>query len=175
MQMPFSLAVANKQEGGKYRNSKAITYSGSIFIRAHNSKHDSSTVYLYGKDFDELIVKEKLYDYTKMDGQPKSVIVILSDSGSNENFLYRKTIQIMIEYFDKYDLDTIIVIYFTLYQSASNLLRTVDEKLENHNFKVAEDVLTSMWEDTIINDYLIFAKYVNSFEEPYYLREKSAI
>ncbi|CAG8749924.1 5320_t:CDS:2, partial [Racocetra persica] len=31
-------------------------------------------------------------------------------------------------------------------------LRTSDEELEKRNFKVARDVLASVWEDTIINE-----------------------
>ncbi|CAG8734991.1 24591_t:CDS:2 [Dentiscutata erythropus] len=190
-------------EGGKYRNSKAVTYSGPTFIRVCSGKHDSSTAYSHGKDFDELMVKKKLHDYTKMDGQPKPVMVMLSDGSPDENSRYKKTIQIMIKHFDKYDLDTIIVACFAPHQSASNpverriaplshdlasiilplntfgshldsQLRTVDEELEKCNFKAAGDVLTSVWEDTIIDGYPVLAKYINPSEETYFLREKSA-
>ncbi|CAG8713128.1 14711_t:CDS:2, partial [Dentiscutata erythropus] len=75
----LSVYTILNMERGKYRNSEAVTYSGSTFIRVHSGKHDSSTAYSYGKNFDELMVEEKLHDYTKMDGQPKPVIVMLSD------------------------------------------------------------------------------------------------
>ncbi|CAG8718989.1 4968_t:CDS:2, partial [Dentiscutata erythropus] len=157
--IPSVYAILNV-EGGKYGNSKAVTYSGPTFIRVYSSKHDSSTAYSHDKDFNELMVEEKLHDYTKMNGQPKPVMVMLSDGGPDENPRYKKTIQIMIEHFDKYDLDTIIMACFAPHQSASNpverrmaplshdlasmilphdtfelhldsQLRTVDEKLEN--------------------------------------------
>ncbi|CAG8626371.1 10680_t:CDS:2 [Dentiscutata erythropus] len=89
--IPSVYAILNVEED-KYENSKAVTYLGPTFIRVCSGKHDSSTAYSHGKDFDELMVEEKLHDYTKIDGQPKSVIVILSDGGPNKNPRYKKTI-----------------------------------------------------------------------------------
>ncbi|CAG8713601.1 3277_t:CDS:2, partial [Racocetra persica] len=135
------------------------------------------------EDFDDLMNEKQLRNYiTTTNEQPKPVVVLLSDGGPDENPWYRKTIQMMIEHFDKYDLDTIIVAYFAPHQSASNpverqiaplshdlagvilphdifgtyldtQLRTNNEELEKCNFKAAEDVLTSVWENTIIDSY----------------------
>ncbi|CAG8535804.1 31756_t:CDS:2, partial [Racocetra persica] len=41
----------------KYEQAEAVTYSGSTFIRICSSKHDSSTAYSHGKDFDDLILR----------------------------------------------------------------------------------------------------------------------
>ncbi|CAG8798840.1 27705_t:CDS:2, partial [Dentiscutata erythropus] len=159
-QIPLGLAAANKQ--GKYGQAEAVTYSGLTFIRIHSGKHDSSTAYSHGKDFDDLINEEKLHNYTTTNKQPKPVVVLISDGGPNENSRYRKTIQMMIEHFDKYNLDTIIV------------LKTNDEELEKHNFKAAADILTSIWEDTIINNYPVLVKYIDSPNKHYSPSEKSA-
>ncbi|CAG8679555.1 15060_t:CDS:1 [Gigaspora margarita] len=99
---------------------------------------------------------------------------MLSDGSPDENSHYKKTIQIMIKHFIKYDLDTIIVVCFVPYQSASNSvkrqiaplshdltriilshntfgthldkqLKTANNKLEKHNFKAArEKILASV-------------------------------
>ncbi|CAG8816739.1 22673_t:CDS:2, partial [Dentiscutata erythropus] len=139
---------------------------------------------------------EKLRNYTTTNEQPKPVVVLISDSGPNENPRYRKTIQMMIEHFDKYNLDTIIVVCFAPHQSASNLverqmvplshdlagvilphdtfgshldaqLKTNDEELEKRNFKAAADILTSIWEDTIIDNYPVLVKYIDPPNEHY--------
>ncbi|CAG8626380.1 10681_t:CDS:2 [Dentiscutata erythropus] len=73
-----------------------------------------------------------------------------------------------------YDLAGMILPHDTFGSHLDSQLRTVDEELEKRNFKVARNVLTSVWEDTIIDGYPVLAKYVNPSEEPYYLREKSA-
>ncbi|CAG8793471.1 5876_t:CDS:2, partial [Racocetra persica] len=71
--IPSVYAILDVKEG-KYRHAEAVTYSDSIFIRIHSGKHDSSTVYSHNKDFDNLIVKEKLYNYTTTDDLPKPVV-----------------------------------------------------------------------------------------------------
>ncbi|CAG8838120.1 28776_t:CDS:1, partial [Gigaspora margarita] len=105
--------------------------------------------------------------------QSKPVVLMLADGGPDENSHYKKTIQVMIEHFIKYDLDTIIVVSFVLHQSASNpverqmaplshnlariilphntfgshldeQLKTTDDELEKHNFKAAGEILASV-------------------------------
>ncbi|CAG8701212.1 5480_t:CDS:2, partial [Dentiscutata heterogama] len=109
---------------------EAVTYSGPTFIRIRSSKHDSSTAYSHGKDFDNLIVEEKLHNFTITDGQSKPIIVIISNSGPNKNLCYRKIVQMI----------------------------TSDKELEKYNFKAAGNVLTSVWENTIINNYPVIVK-----------------
>ncbi|CAG8550095.1 7005_t:CDS:2 [Dentiscutata heterogama] len=200
--IPSVYAVLDVQEG-KYGQAEAVTYSGPTFIRIRSGKHDSSTAYSHGKDFDDLMVEEKLNNFTTTDGQPKPVVVMISDGGPDENPRYRKTVQMMVDHFTKYDLDTIIVACFAPHQSASNpverrmaplshdlagiilphdtfgshldaQLKTSDEELEKRNFKAAGGVLTSVWEDTIIDGYPVLVKYVDPSEESYCPNEKSA-
>ncbi|CAG8816898.1 16446_t:CDS:2, partial [Cetraspora pellucida] len=126
---------------GRYGYADVVTYSGPTFIRVHSSKHDSSTAYSHDKDFDDLMNERKLHNYTTtIDEQSKPVVVLLTDSGPDENSHYKKTVRIIIEHFDKYDLDIIIVACFALHQNASNPLRTNNKKLEKRNFKAAGDV-----------------------------------
>ncbi|CAG8795550.1 18813_t:CDS:2, partial [Dentiscutata erythropus] len=161
--IPSVYAVLDIQEG-KYRQAEAITYSGPTFIRICSGKHDSSTAYSHGKDFDNLMVEEKLHNFTTTDSQPKPVVVMINDSGPDENSHYRKTVQMIVNQFIKYDLDTIIMACYAPHQSASNpverrmaplshdlagiilphntfgshlnaQLKTSDEELEKCNFK----------------------------------------
>ncbi|CAG8655556.1 17462_t:CDS:2, partial [Dentiscutata erythropus] len=195
--------IKNTKEMVSLLGPKTVTYSDPTFIRICSSKHDSSTAYSHGKDFDDLMVEEKLHNFTMMDSQPKPVVVMISDGGSDKNPCYRKTVQMIVNHFIKYDLDTIIIACYALYQSAFNLvkrqmaslsynlagiilshdtfgshldaqLKTSDEKLEKRNFKVARDVLTLVWEDTIIDSYLVLVKYVEPSKESYCPNEKSA-
>ncbi|CAG8634319.1 14227_t:CDS:1 [Dentiscutata erythropus] len=100
---------------------------------------------------------------------------MISDGGLDKNPCYRKTVQIMVDHFIKYDLDTIIMACYALHQSTSNpverrmvllshdlagiiishdtfgsylntQLKTSDEELEKHNFKAAKNILKSVGE-----------------------------
>ncbi|CAG8842450.1 14834_t:CDS:2, partial [Gigaspora margarita] len=65
----------------KYRNAKAITYSGPTFIRICSGKHDTSTNYTRSKDFDNLMFDERLHTFTTIeDGQFKPVVLMLTDA-----------------------------------------------------------------------------------------------
>ncbi|CAG8717623.1 18158_t:CDS:2, partial [Cetraspora pellucida] len=164
-------AILDVQEG-RYEHADAVTYLGPTFIRVHSDKHDSSTAYSHGKDFDDLMNERKLHNYTTtIDEQPKPVVVLLTDGGPDENPHYKKTVQMMIEHFDTYDLDTIIVACFAPHQNAQ--LRTNDKELEKRNFKAAGDVLASIWENTVIDNYLVLIKYVEPSEAHYCPNEKS--
>ncbi|CAG8626405.1 7581_t:CDS:2, partial [Dentiscutata heterogama] len=115
-------AVLDEQED-KYEQAEAITYSA----------------------------KEKLHNFTIMDSQPKPMVVMISDGKPNENPCYRKTVQMIVNHFIKYNLDTIIMACYTPHQSISNSLKTSNEELEKHNFK-----------------------YIEPFEESHCLNKKSA-
>ncbi|CAG8766881.1 554_t:CDS:2, partial [Cetraspora pellucida] len=181
--IPSVYAILDVQEG-RYGHADAVTYSGPTFIKVRSSKHDSSTAYSHGKDFDNLINKRKLHNYiTTIDEQSKPIVVLLTDSGPEENSHYKKTVQIMFEHFDIYNLNTIIVACFAPHQTplSHNLagvilrhnifethldaqLRTNNKELEKHNFKAAGDVLASIWENTVIDNYLVLVKYVEPSE-----------
>ncbi|CAG8744682.1 11108_t:CDS:2, partial [Gigaspora rosea] len=105
----LSVYAILEMQSGKYGNAKAITYLGPMFIRIRSGKHDTSTAYTHSKDFDDLMSDERLHNFTTTeDGQSKPVVLMLTDGGPDENLCYKKTIQVMIEHFIKYDLDTII-------------------------------------------------------------------
>ncbi|CAG8694169.1 39817_t:CDS:2 [Gigaspora margarita] len=162
--IPFVYAILEMQSG-KYGNAEAITYSGLTFIRIRSGKHNTSTAYTHSKDFDDLMSDERLHNFTTTED---------ADGGPDENPCYKKTIQVIIEHFIKYDLDTIIVVCFALHQTplshdlaeiilpydtfGSHLdeqLKTTNDELEKHNFKAAEEILASV--PTInksINEYL---------------------
>ncbi|CAG8677566.1 537_t:CDS:2, partial [Dentiscutata erythropus] len=172
-------AILDIQEG-KYGQAEAVTYLGPTFIRIHSSKHDSSTAYSHDKDFDDLINEEKLRNYTTTNEQPKPVVVLISDGGLDENSRYRKTIQMMIEYFDKYNLDTIIVVCFVLHQSAFNPVkrRMVPLSHDLAGVILLHDTFGSYLDTQLkTNDEelkKLLVKYINPPNEHYSPSEKSA-
>ncbi|CAG8758483.1 9845_t:CDS:2, partial [Gigaspora margarita] len=217
--IPLGLAAANKQAPILMRVEYRVELSDHDWVVAEKyklsihlcdirntkcGKHDTSTVYTYSKDFDDLMSDERLHNFTTTkDSQSKPVVLILADGGPDENPCYKKTIQVMIEHFIKYNLDTIIAVCFALHQSASNpverrmvplshdlagiilphntfgsyldeQLKTTNDKLEKHNFKAAGEILVSVWENTVIDGYPVLVEYVDP-EELYQSRldEKS--
>ncbi|CAG8736863.1 35170_t:CDS:2 [Gigaspora margarita] len=88
----FDYAIL-KMQNNKYRNTEAITYSGSTFIRIRSGKPDTSTAYIHSKNFDNLMSNERLYNFTiTEDGQSKPVVLMLTDGSPDENSRYKKTI-----------------------------------------------------------------------------------
>ncbi|CAG8520604.1 5119_t:CDS:1 [Dentiscutata heterogama] len=83
--IPSVYTILNIQKG-KYGHAKAVTYSGSIFIRICSNKYDSSTTYFHSKDFDDLMNEKQLYNFTTTTNkQSKLVVVLLTNSGPNKN------------------------------------------------------------------------------------------
>ncbi|CAG8809471.1 17980_t:CDS:2, partial [Gigaspora margarita] len=114
----------------KYEKAKAITYSGPMFIRICNGKHNTSTAYTHSKDFNDLMSNERLHNFTTTeDGQSKPVVLMLTNSGPDEN---------------SHDLARIILPYDTFGSHLDEQLKTADDELENHNFKVAGKILASI-------------------------------
>ncbi|CAG8562824.1 33362_t:CDS:2, partial [Racocetra persica] len=141
----------NETDNSKYRNAEAITYSGPTFIRIHSSKHDTSTAYSHGKDFDDIMNDERLHNFTKTeDGQTKPVILILTDGAPLSH-----------------DLAGIILFHDTFGSHLNEQLKIFDERLEKCNFKAAREILASVWEDTVIDGYLGLVEYVDPPEEHY--------
>ncbi|CAG8789540.1 3087_t:CDS:2, partial [Dentiscutata erythropus] len=118
-QIPLGLAAANKQAPILMRLEYRIELLDHDWVVAEKHKLILSVYAI-------LDIQEGKYGHTDAVtySGPTFIrihsVVMLSDGGPNENPRYRKTIQMMIEHFDKYNLDTIIVAYFAPHQSASN-------------------------------------------------------
>ena len=48
-----------------------MTYNGAIHIVIRSGKHDSSTAYTHGRDFDKFLTLDEFDTVTKKDGQVK--------------------------------------------------------------------------------------------------------
>ncbi|CAG8483177.1 6702_t:CDS:2 [Racocetra persica] len=126
----------------------------------------------------------QLHDLEDRDGQLKPIVLMISDSGSDENSRYKKTIQVMIDASNpverqmeplSYDLAKIILPYDIFGSHLDKQLKIADEKLEKRNFKAAGEILAFVLENITINGYPILVEYVDP-EKSYQLRldEKSA-
>ena len=62
-----------------------ISYSEPTYIAIRNGKHDSSTAYAHGADFDEVLKLEQFKDIVEHDGIIKPIGLVFSDGGPDEN------------------------------------------------------------------------------------------
>ena len=56
-----------------------IQYNGPMHIVIRSGKHDSSTAYTHGRDFDKLLTLDESDTVTKNDGQVKLTVISLVD------------------------------------------------------------------------------------------------
>ena len=58
-----------------------ITYSGPTYAAIRSLKHESSTAYTHGKDFDKVIDMKEFEDLVKVDGVVKPIAILMCDGG----------------------------------------------------------------------------------------------
>ena len=85
-----------------------ISYSGPLYIAIRSGKHDSSTAYTHGRDFDHVLAREDFESVCKIDGQVKPIVLSFVDGGPDENPRFPKTLDVAIDHFKKYNLDVYI-------------------------------------------------------------------
>ena len=151
------------------RSVKEISYSGPAYIAICSAKHDSSTPYSHGCDFDHILQVEQFQSIVKHDGEVKPVAMFLSDGGPDENPRFPKTLDVAFQHFKKHKFDAILISTHVPGMSAFNHVergmaplskalagmvlphdtfdthrnsqrRTVDLELEKRNFKKAGEV-----------------------------------
>ena len=69
-----------------------ISYLGPTYIAIRSGKHDSSTAYSHGRDFDHVVKLEEFQSIVKNEGEVKPVAMIFSDGGPDENPPFPKTL-----------------------------------------------------------------------------------
>lgn len=167
-----------------------ITYSGPTYIAIRSAKHDSSTAATHAFDLDVLMNLPEFSELVRRDdSNAKPVLVIISDGGPDENPRYEKVQQQAVETFKKYNLDAIFLATNAPGRSAFNAVerrmaplsrhlagvvlphdhfgahldasgKTIDIEKEKNNFEAAANVLTEIWNDVIIDNFPVIAKYV---------------
>ena len=68
-----------------------------IVIRS--GKHDSSTAYTHGRDFDKLLTLGEFETVAKKGGQVKPIVISFVDGGPDENPRFPKTLDVVIDHF----------------------------------------------------------------------------
>ena len=87
-----------------------ITYSGPTYICIRSRKHDSSTAYLHGYEFEHVMERPEFESFVKhSDGKFKPIGVLFVNEGPDENPRFPETIDVYIQYFKKYVLDALLV------------------------------------------------------------------
>ena len=167
-----------------------ITYSGPTYISIRSLKHDSSTAYSHGYDFEHVMEMPEFESFVKnSDGKFKPIGVLFVDGGPDENPRFPKTIDVYIQHFKKYDLDALLVSTHAPGMSAYNYVerrmaplsrelaglilphetcgthldgkqKTIDSALEKINFRKAGEILAEIWSQIEIDSHPVVAQYV---------------
>jgi hypothetical protein len=167
----------------------SVGYSGPTYIAIRSGKHDSSTAQTHGFYFETLTGPKDFNESIMNEGRVKPIIINTVDGGSDENPRYPQVLHQAISHFKKYDLDAIFIATHAPGQSAYNAVErrmaplsrdltglilphqhygshlnsngaTINSELELLNFKKAGETLAEIWSETVIDNYPVFAKYI---------------
>ena len=170
-----------------------ISYSGPMYIAVRSGKHDSSTAFSHGQDFDKLIGLPQFKEIAHKGTEIKPIVLNYVDGGSDENVRWPKTLAVAVDRFKKYNLDAYIAITHAPGMSAFNFVerrmaplskelagvviphdvcgthldssgRTIDEELEKTNFQKAGEILASIWNGLVLDGHEVVAECVKNVE-----------
>ena len=83
-----------------------ISYSGPTFITIRSAKHDSSTAYTHGYNFQIVMEKPEFKDCLRdYADEVKTIGIPFVDGGPDENPRFPKTIDVYTQHFKKYNFD----------------------------------------------------------------------
>ena len=85
------------------------SYLGPTYIAIRSGKHDSSTAYSHGRDFDHVVKLEEFQSIVKNEGEVKPVAMIFSDGGPDENPRFPKTLDVAAQHFKKHKFDALLI------------------------------------------------------------------
>ena len=172
-----------------------ISYSGPTYIAIRSGKHDSSTTYSNGKDFDHVMEMDEFKEIVKVDDVVKPIAIILCGGSPDENPRFPKTFDVAIQHFKEYNFDVLFVSTLApgmsaynnverrmapLSKALSGLLlphetcgthldsqrRTTDVELGNQNFKAAGHILAEIWNEVVLDKFPVVSEYVeNVYDE----------
>ena len=143
-----------------------ISYTGPLYIAIRSLKHESSTTFTHGHDFDYVLELEEFASVAKNGDQVKSIVLAFVDGGPDENQRFPKVLSVAIDHFRKYELGVYIAMTRAPGMSAYNYVerrmvplskaltgvvldhdacgthlddsgRTIDVELKKENFRVA--------------------------------------
>ncbi|CAF2145043.1 unnamed protein product [Rotaria magnacalcarata] len=169
-----------------------ITNAGPTYIAVRSAKHDQTIINCEETDFDR-VVKLKEFERTARNhvGEIKPIIIMNVDSINPMDFTrFRKTLNLSIKKFKKYNLDAFILVTQAPGQTAFNIVErrlallshdlsglvlpdnffgthlnisglTVDAELEKMNFKKTGDVLAEVWNMNMIDGHQVVTEYID--------------
>ena len=165
-----------------------ISYSGPTYVAIRNGKHDSSTAYSHGKDFNHAMEMKEFQELVKVDDVTKPIATILCNGGPDENPRFPKTLNVSIQHFKEFNFDVMLVSTLAPGMSAYNNVermapfsktlagvllphdtfsthldsqrRTTDVELEKQNFKAAGKLLAEIWNDLVLDKFPVVSEYV---------------
>ncbi|KAF6035822.1 hypothetical protein EB796_005872 [Bugula neritina] len=168
----------------------AVTYSGPTYITIRSGKHDTSSAYSHGLDFNQMIELDEMKNAVKtVDGIVKPVLIFSTDGGPDENPRYPKVLKVAAHHFKHHNLDAVFCITNAPGRSAFNPVerrmaplshdlaglilphdhygshlnaagKTIDPDLEIKNFAMAGQTLAEIWSKTVIDSNPVIAVYV---------------
>ena len=86
-----------------------ISYSSPTYIAIRSGKHDSSTAYSHGSEFDHVLKLKEFQSIVKSEGEVKPVAMIFSDGGPDENPRFPKTPDVTVQQFKKHKFDALLI------------------------------------------------------------------
>ena len=85
-----------------------ISYTGLLYISICSLKHESSTAFTHGCDFDHVLKLEEFASVAKNGDQVKPIVLAFVDGGIYENPRFPKVLSVDIDHFRKYKLNVYI-------------------------------------------------------------------
>ena len=173
-----------------------ISYSSPTYIAIPSGKHNSSTAYWHGRDFDHVLKLEEFQNIVKNEGEVKPIVMIFSDGGPDENPCFPKTLNVAVQHFKKHKFDALLISTHApslstynqverrmapLSKALADLLlpydtfgnhldsqgRAIEVELEKHNIKKADEVLGEVWNELLIDKFPVVCQHLeNSTMEP---------
>ena len=172
--IPSVYAACMLQDKFDPKKGTPVSYSGPTYIAIRSGKHDQSTAFAHGTDFDHLITIPEFKTAARTTaGTMKPVVICSVDGGPDENPRFENTMLVVADHFTKHDLDAIFYITNAPGRSAygrcerrmaplsrslvgvildhmvhgshlDSQKKTTNPALEKENFHAAADVLASL-------------------------------
>ena len=98
----------------RFRSQPEISHTGQMYIAICSLKHESSTAFTHGCNFDHVLELEKFVSIHKNRDQLKHILLAFVDGVPNENPRFPKVLSVTTEHLSKYKLDVYIAMTMQL-------------------------------------------------------------
>lgn len=105
-----SVYAACEIQSASAKSQPEISYTGALYVAIRSLKHDSSTAFTHGRDFDHVMGLEEFASVARNGDQVKPIVLAFVDGGPDENPRFPKVLSVAIDHFRyyisfKYDWD----------------------------------------------------------------------